>query len=35
MKIKKKHIAIFMVVLILVCAFTAVTAYAAGSGDVA
>lgn len=35
MKIKKKHIAIFMVVLILICAFTAMTAYAAGAGDVA
>ena len=30
MKITKKHIAIFMVVLILVCAFTTMTAYAAG-----
>ena len=30
MKITKKHIAIFMVVLLIVCAFTAMTAYAAG-----
>ena len=35
MKITKKHIAIFMIVLLIVCAFTAMTAYAAGSGDVA